>query len=281
MKTPSGAFRRLDCFLLCGLVLAPVLSPAGILDFLVSKNDLEAVTVTEMTREGSLCRLPTPENPVYFVPVSAGFVSLGAAKAGEKPVSRETVNQTMMKVLAKQGYLPAAPDQQPDVILAWTWGTYNVVVSPLSNLQENHLAMARFLGGDKLGLGSARDNAFPEYGLMPGLAGGGDLYYLSDVARDDLYIAVVSAYDVTLADSKTPVLLWKTRISTPARGYWLPEALPAMLAMAAPHIGRETTKPVWVRATDKFRPEVQLGDTKILEYIERANPKVIEIGPSR
>jgi hypothetical protein len=267
--------------LLCGLALAPVLSSAGILDFLFSKNELEAVTVTDMTREGALRRLPSPENPVYFVPISAGFMGLGGAKAGEQPVSRQLVNQTMLKVLAKQGYLPAAPGQEPDVILAWTWGTYNVQYSPLSNLQVNHLAMARFLGGDKLGLGSARDDAFPELSLMTGLVRGGDVDHLTDVARNDLYIAVVSAYDVKLADPKTPVLLWKTRISTPSRGYWLPEALPTMLAMAAPYIGRETTKPVWVRATEAFRPEVQLGDPKVVEYIERANPKVIEVGPSR
>ena len=262
-------------------MLAPVFSSAGILDFLFSKNELEAVTVTDMTRQGALRRLPTPENPVYFEAISAGFRGLGGAKAGEKPIAREVVNETMLKVLAKQGYLPAGPNRQPDLILAWAWGTYNVQRSPFSNLQVNHHAMARFLGGEKVGFGSTFDNAFPELSLTTGLVRGGDMDHLADVARDDLYIAIVSAYDVKLADPKTPVLLWTTRISTPARGYWLPEALPAMLVMAAPHIGRETTKPVWVRATEAFRPEVHLGDPTILEYIEHADPKIIEVGPSR
>jgi hypothetical protein len=174
-----------------------------------------------------------------------------------------------------------AADQVPDIVLVWSWGTLNAKFSPLSSLQVNHNQMVHFMGGEKFGLSSLRDAAFPEQNLMFGLTRGGDVDRLTDVARDDLYMAIINAYDVKLANSKDPVLLWNTRISCPARGSWLPEAMPAMLAMAGPYIGRETTKPVWVRATDKFRPEVQLGDPKVVEYIERTNPKVIEVGPSK
>jgi hypothetical protein len=281
MKTPSSAARRLGWLLFGGLMLAPVLATAGILDLLTSKNELEAITVTDMTKAGSLRRSPTPEHPVYFVAVSAGYRDLGGIKAGDKPVPRQVVNQTMLKVLAKQGYLPAIGDQVPDIVIVWSWGTLYAELSPLSSMQVNHQQMVRFMGGAKFGLGALHDQAFPEQTLMPGLTFGGDVGRLADVARDDLYMAVINAYDVRLSDDKGPVLLWNTRISCPSRGAWLPDAMPAMLAMAAPHIGRETTKPVWVRATEKFRPEVQLGDPKVVEYIERANPKVIEIGPSR
>jgi hypothetical protein len=283
MNTPISAFRRRVYLLLCGLMLAPVLSIAGILDFLTSSNDLEAVTVTDMTPAGSLRRAPTPSNPVYFVAISAGFRDLGGMKGGEKPVARDLVNKTVLKALAKQGYLPVTGDQKPEIALVWAWGTLNAVFSPMapSTMQLNHRQMVRFLGGEKLGFGSRHEDAFAEHSLMMGLVRGGDVDKLYDVARDDLYIAIISAYDLHLDEGKKPEMLWNTRISCPARGFWLPEAMPAMLAIATPFIGRETTKPVWVRATDKFRPEIQLGDPKIVEYIEQGRPSIIEVGPSK
>ena len=52
-----------------------------------------------------------------------------------------------------------------------------------------------------------------------------------------------------------------------------------MLAMATPYVGRETTKPVWLRATEQFNPEVRLGDLKVLEYLESNHAAVIDAGP--
>jgi hypothetical protein len=282
MNTPNKTFRRTIRLLLCGSILAPVLSNAGILDFLLSKDELQAITVTDMTQAGSFHRPATPEKPVYFVAVSAGFINLGGAKAGEKPVSRELVNKTMLKALAKQGYLPASAGHEPDIVLVWSWGTMNAERSPFMTMSTplNHRQIMRFLGGEKFGYPSIRNDAFREYDLVPGLMPGGDLDVLLDVAKNDLFIAVINAYDVKRDDLKKPVMLWHTRVSCPSRGYWLSEAMPAMLAIASPFIGRETAKPVWIRATDKFRPDIQLGDTKLVEYIERGNPPVLEIGPS-
>src|SRR3954468_19150375 len=97
------------CVALVGLLFVPVVCHGNILDFLVSRNDLETVTVTDVTSAGSLLRKPAPDHPLYYTAVSAGYYDLGGIKAGEKPISRQTVDSTMLKILAKQGYLPAAP----------------------------------------------------------------------------------------------------------------------------------------------------------------------------
>ncbi|HTO02266.1 MAG TPA: hypothetical protein VL069_01130, partial [Opitutus sp.] len=208
---------------------------------------------------------------------------IGGVKAGEKPIVRQEVDKTVLKALAKQGYLPAGAGQEPEIALIWNWGTLNRVVSPfnLGSTPLNHWQIVRFLGGEKFGFSSRRNDAFPEVSLSTGLERGGDLDKLMDVAMDDLYIAVITAYEVKPSDTNEPIRLWHTRIGCPARGFWLPEAMPAMLAIASPFIGRETPKPVWIRATDKFRPDIQLGDAKVMEYIERDAPPVMQLGNSQ
>ena len=283
MNPLTRALARQCCVIFCGLALAPVLSSAGILDYLLPRNDLEAITVTDMTPAGSLRRSPTPQQPVYFLAISNGYMDLGGIKAGERPVSREVVDKTVLLALAKQGYLPATTEHEPEIALVWVWGTLNAKASPLNigSTPLNHGQLVRFLGGEKLGFASRQNDFFPELSLPMGLLPGGDLGRLLDVAKDDLYIAVICAFDLEMSPTKEPVMLWHTRISSPARGFWLPDALPAMLAIASPYIGRETTKPVWVQATEKFRPDIQLGDPKLVEYIERNDPPVIQNGPSR
>jgi hypothetical protein len=284
MKTLVLALRP-SCAALMVFFAVSTASAGNILDFLFPPSDLQAITVTDFTSEGSLRRLPTPEKPVYYTAISAGYRDFGGIKAGEKPIARQVVDQTMLKILAKQGYLPAREGQRPDILLAWTWGTLNVERSPIISgysARLNERQMLRFLGGAKLGLVSQhRSDPFPEQTLLPGLLDcSAEGRNLSDVAADDLYVAAVAAYAVELTESKHAVLLWNTRISCPSRGFWLPEALPAMLAIGGPFIGRETSKPVWIRASDKFRPDIKLGDPKLIEYLEHQQSTVVKVGPS-
>ncbi len=284
MKTSTVSF-RFGCVALIGLLFAPLVSSGGFLDFLFPSNELETITVTDFTPAGNLLRQPTADHPFYYVAVSTGYHDLGGIKAGEKPISRQLVDQTMLKILAKQGYLPAAPGQRPDVILAWTWGTLNVEILHSGNgsfvRQINEPRLLRFLGGAKLGLISSHGNPFPELTLHPGLIPlSGSARNLIDASKDDLYIAAISAYAINQRDPKHPALLWNTRISAPSRGFWMPEALPAMLAIASPYVGRETSKPVWIRATEKFKPEIHLGDMRVVEYLEKTPASVVVVGPS-
>ena len=52
-----------------------------------------------------------------------------------------------------------------------------------------------------------------------------------------------------------------------------------MLALAGSHIGKETAKPVQIKATDKFKPDVKIGDPTVVEFLEQNKVQVLEISP--
>jgi hypothetical protein len=276
--------RRLAALVISCTGFAAVAS-ASILDWLLPKHDVQVITVTDTTPAGALRRPATLTNPIYYVALSMGYRELGGVIGGEKIPVKQEVIKTMAKVLAKQGYLPATQAHPPTLLLVWMWGTLNTDrfidpsnVDDTEGIQINRQQMLRFLGAYKLGLVSKKPEPFSEEFILPGLmfheANAEAIY---DAATDDLYVAAVGAYDYSAAEKKQKVLLWTTKISCPSRGLMLPEVLPAMLAIAGPNIGKETAKPVWINASDKFKPEVKIGDPKVIEYIDTMPLPVVEM----
>lgn len=266
------------------LSLAAPASAANFLDWIFPKHDVQVITVTDTTPAGALRRKVSPENPAYYQAVSAGFRDFGGIIAGDKIPPKDEVMKTIAKVLAKQGYLPGSNQHPPSLILIWTWGTLNTDRMPTADGDEgpqiNRSQMLRFLGAYKLGLVSKEPGAFQQDLLMPGtLFRDADSEMIMDLATDDLYVAAISAYDYNAATRGEKVLLWTTKISCPSRGLALDQTLPAMLALAGPHIGRETDKPVSIKATDKFKPEVKIGDPIMVEFMEKNKVQVIEVSP--
>lgn len=275
--------RLLFAFALAISLLTPS-ARAGFFDFLL-KRDVQVIAVTDMTPEGALIRHPTPENPQYYMAISAGYREFGGIIAGEKSPPSKEVIQLMTTVLAKQGYKLATNKNPPQLIIVYTWGTLNPDpfitpytephLAPVMNMQQ----MLKFLGAYKVrGLA---DYVNPDIPKVAGLSyldpDARDLY---DIAHEDLYIIALSAYDfASAARSKDKRLLWRTKISAPSRGLWLPEVLPTMLSIAAPHIGRETTKPVWINASDRYKPDIRIGEPRVVE--ENSPDVVVEAEPSK
>lgn len=276
---------RLLATLLFALALV---SPAraGFLEWLLPKHDVQVITVTDTTPAGALRRAVSPANPAYYQAVSTGYRDFGGTIAGEKIPPKEDVIKAITRVLAKQGYLPATAEHPPSLLLIWAWGTMNTdrIYSgdpdDTEGRQVNRNQLLRFMGAYKLGMIPKEREAFPGE-MMPGLLfRDADSELLSELAREDLYVAAISAYDYASAAKKQRVLLWTTKISCPSLGLSLPETLPTMLALAGPNIGRETAKPVSVRATDKFKADVRIGDPSVVEYIDRAPAAVLEVTPN-
>ncbi len=277
--------KRLLFLLLAGC--GPI-SPAstGILDWIFPKHDVQVIAVTDTTPAGLLRRPASSANPIYYQAVSAGYRDFGGIIAGEKIPPKEEIMKTIAKVLAKQGYLPGTAEHPPALLLIWTWGTMNTDMmysgdsDDTQGRQINRSQLLRFMGGYKLGLVSKEPSAFSNDLLMPGtLFRDADSELIADLASEDLYVVAISAYDFAAAAESKKVQLWTTKISCPSRGLALPETLPAMLALAGPHIGRETAKPVQIKAADKFKPEVRIGDPITVEYMEKTPLSVVEINP--
>ncbi|MBI5694069.1 MAG: hypothetical protein HZC55_28675 [Verrucomicrobia bacterium] len=277
-----------SCRWVAVLVAVAVPLPAGILDWLLPKHDIQVITVTDTTPAGLLRRPASTANPVFYMAVSAGFRDFGGIVAGEKEPKKEEVFKTMGVVLAKQGYLPATEKNPPSLLLLWTWGTmntdriYSFNPDDTEGRQVNRRQLLRFLGAYKLGMISRDANSLMDETMMQGvLFRDADQDLIYDLSTEDLYVAAIAAYDFQAAARKQKVLLWTTKISCPSRGLAMPETLPVMLALAGPNIGKETARPVAVRATEKFKPEVKIGDPTVVEYMENTKIPVAEIEPGK
>lgn len=277
--------RKLLSFVYCLAGLATAAPGfAGILDWLLPKHDIQVITVTDTTPVGALRRPASLAHPIYYMAVSAGFRDFGGIVAGEKEPPKEAVYKTMAAVLAKQGYLPATTKNPPALLLLWTWGTmntdriYSMNPDDTEGRQINQRQLMRFMGAYKLGMISKEPNTFMDDTMMQGvLFRDADQDLIYDLSTEDLYVAAIAAYDFAAATRKEKILLWTTKISCPSRGLAMPETLPVMLALAGPNIGRETPRPVSVRATDKFKPEVKIGDPTVVEYMENNAVPVAEV----
>lgn len=267
----------LTALVVCGASAAR----ANILEFLFRKPDIQVITVTDATPAGALLRPASPDNPVYYNAINAGYRELGGIVAGEKVPPQDQVLKNIATVLARHGYLPATRDHPPTLLMIWTWGTMNVDYFPdpsgeTMGRQINRRQLMRFMGGDKVGLVSSNPSSFQDDFLLPGLTWHtADSEAIADAATDDIFIAAISAYDFRAATQGEKKKLWTTKISCPSRRLSLPETLPTMLAIAGPFIGRETAKPVWINASDKYKPDVKIGDPSVVEYLEPAKLPVV------
>jgi hypothetical protein len=274
--TPS--VRRLA---LCVLLAGPLVAHAGsLLEFLRGRPDLEVITNTDVTAAGRLAPAPSKEKPQYYIAVSGGYQDFGGIMGGIKEPPPKEVQKLLTAELARRGYLPATETSPPPTLaLFFTWGTLNVDYgfgdSDFSSLPQNRAQILRFLGGNKVGLDdSALDPlTAPVTGLTMLSADSQDLFELTS---EDLYVTIVSAYDLESLRQKKRQLLWMTRIASVSRGFDLAEALPAMVAIGGAQFGRETTKPVWTRASERFQPNVKIGELQLVEYLNGAQPPIID-----
>jgi hypothetical protein len=259
---------------------APVLH-AGFLDWLLH-HDVQVITSTDTTPTGALLRAPSPSDPVYYLAMSVGYRDFGGAIAGDKlPVPQEMI-RTIVRVLAKDGFLPADANHPPTQFIIFAWGTLytDIMQNPwnpdMPGTQLNRWQMLRFLGGDKLGLVPDYPDPWLDQ-QMPGLTRfNPSAEAISSVAGDNLYVVALAGYEFPMQQPKHPKLLWRTKISCPSRGLVLADTLPTMLAIAAPYIARDTREPVWVNASDKFKPDVRIGNPKVEEYLDSVPVPVLE-----
>jgi hypothetical protein len=187
-----------------------------------------------------------------------------------------------VQVLATVGYLPADAQHRPTQWIVFTWGTLYpktllkwdpdlpdaINQLPDANVQMDRTRMMRFLGGEKLGLVSKHpDNPKVESLLRYQSRFDSAAEAIWDVAGGDLYMVALAGYEFFETQPEHPKLLWKTKISCPATGLVMADTLPTMVVIAAPFIGRATSRPVWVNAADKLKPSVRIGNLKVEEYL--------------
>ena len=254
---------------------------AGFFEWLFH-HEVQVITSTDSTPAGALLRPASPAEPVYYTALIKGYHVFGATMGGEKLPAQQEAVQAIAQALAQAGYLPADARHHATQVIMFSWGTMNPDVEPnlwnpsMPGSQLNYSSMVRFLGGDKLRLTTGYAGE-PQESLLPGLTSfDPSARAISSVARDSLYVVALAGYEFPVTQPKHPKLLWRTKVSCPATGLVLPDTLPTMLTIAAPHLGHATNRPVWVNASDKFKPEVRIGNSKFEGYLGTGGPPAPE-----
>lgn len=246
----------LGFFLLSGRV-----EGGGFLGFL-ARREPDILTVTDVTDEGRSWPSPEPGKPVYYEAISFGTRNFPGLPGDPSPNPRAMLN-LIVKTLAKQGFVRATKKGEAKVFLSIAWGYSRANLSALG-----------FLGGDKLDLMWELESgpALSPNVLRRGFRGMDEMKIM-EAANSDLYIASIQAFDLVALDAGTKKLLWHTRIACEATGITMADTMPTMIIAAGPFIGRETKKPVWRDLTDLRKANIDIGEVKMLEFVDPAASK--------
>jgi hypothetical protein len=194
------------------------------------KDERFVIQSVDVTKEGRRLQPPTPENPVYFIPVFEGYKELGGVSTEyEKKPSDKTTGRQLITMLEKQGYKLASRDHNPTLVLVFRWGSIvPVEVEDPSDRRRppgcpsNQSEIRAYVIGERVRDVDPHSAHFTE---MSSLA-----------ARHYL---LISAFEFRRPDQKGEVLLWRAHVTTELWGNYLSDVLPLMIAHAAPILGRD------------------------------------------
>lgn len=208
---------------------------------------------------------PAPDNPIYYLAVSKGYRQFGFDAPGEKIPDSTGVLEMITKILDSQGYKQATTEHAPSIMILYSWGDFYRNPDPFARQNTFVPEMLEFLGAEKMGLQTgSRSHPFTE--LSPGLNSiNPDSSTILGFIPHGMYVITFWAFDFALALKGEAKLIWKTNISSSTRGFYLPEVLPTMLNVAAPLIGRETSRPIRIDVGKNYKPRVELGPLQVIE----------------
>lgn len=221
---------------------------------LLSTPSGDVFIVTDVTPAGKNFEAPTKDAPIHCQAINFGC-SFGAA-AGDKLPDPAELGTFVGKLLAEQGYQGSDENHPPKLLLTIQWGV-------LRGDRGYNLA---FLGADKVGL--TEDEGMLsnfEGSILPESARGTAYQKIRDISGDDLYVVTVCGFDYTAYTAGKAEMLWKTRIACSTYGFSMAKALPEIVTLAAPAIGRETKSVIVTNPEDNRKGEVKLGDLEVIE----------------
>lgn len=218
---------------------------------------LQMVVVAEQADPAVKLTLPTAEKPAFCFAYDAGYIEEGNPIAGEKPPSAAAVAQALNAALASQHYLPASATSAPSLLLIYHWGLLNRDTYQIRNsirLQPNLKTRIGLVAPRKYAQRMEQDildRRQPVSVHVPIIDP--TERTLLDLARDDRYFVIVSAYDYAALTRRETKLLWRVKMSTRSAGAAMAEALPTLLRGGAPYFGRNLTDTQF--ATEPLVPE--------------------------
>jgi hypothetical protein len=254
---------------------------AGVTD-MFSNHDLDVLSLTDFHGHEPVAEASKQE-PIYYIPVNAGFKAYGASYAHEKRPNEKLMIHTILKVLATNGYLPATMQHPPTQVIVFSWGTMyteqiNLAGDKGGSIQINYSQKLAFVSGASLGFTPEKPNGeFDNIFLSGNPDYSQNAARLNSVAQSDLYVVSIGAYALKPEKKGRPQPLWTSHIACPAGGLLLETTLAKMVVLAGPTIGHRTKEPVITKAEDKFKGEVHVGDPVVEAYIDGDKMPVIDL----
>jgi hypothetical protein len=89
--------------------------------------------------------------------------------------------------------------------------------------------------------------------------------FLLNQALDDVYYVVASAFDYQAVAKGEPKLLWRTRMTVSSQGISVKQALPAVMASAASHFGREMAESEIIHGHAVPEGKVEVGAPTVVD----------------
>ncbi|HUL52020.1 MAG TPA: hypothetical protein VLT83_01295 [Opitutaceae bacterium] len=234
------------------------------------RGSVTVFALTECTDAGRQVPAPSAEQPVYVLIHCAGQHDVGEAHAADPSPTEAALDAQLRAALGVRHYQMATADHPPSVVLFYNWGIHGNPGADLADLGlRNLLDRAALVGGRKFAadlqaalqaetLTAGATSNQPWGAQLPGMrptSAAGVLQSVSplemfrrrdrltsrliDEIADDVYYFIVSAFDHAALSRGEQRLLWRTKMSTSARGTSMAAALPALIRGGAPHFGQE------------------------------------------
>ncbi len=253
--------------LAAALVLGPAAAGAAEPPQKVGALDKLSVAVTDFTEAGRALPAASPSHPVYYIGVNAGFRAFtGIVLGGDPPPDEKPMLGVITSVLSEQGYHGADNTHPPTQIIVCSWGI-------LGTTGHNLLGPGpgvHFLGGDKLDI--IDRNPIPghiDFGdVLRRRFRSGTAETVLQMTQGNLYAVLLRAYDFAAARRGERVQLWETRIACSTPGTTLAKSLPRLVVAGKHVIGRETAMPVVRNAARTRDAWVEIGESKVIEFID-------------
>ncbi|HZP59167.1 MAG TPA: hypothetical protein VFB27_02505 [Opitutaceae bacterium] len=249
---------------------------------LQSNPRLNLSLITEVTAAGKKLTPPDRNHPVYYIAVDGGMDEAGNVIAGEQPPSTEQWRKVMIASLAGSGYLPASALHPPTLVVHCRYGSFNQIKpanggslddpSTENNVQldpqqfRNLVYKAALVGGEKFSVDLIRamsTNTLSFFRMQ-----GAHTDTLVNLAFDNLYYVIASAYDYDAATRGQKVLLWRTKIATDSYGMMMEDVVPTLTIDAREYFGHPTDGPV-VLHPRMLSGRVILDQPVVRDYLER------------
>ena len=275
------------------------------------KNPMvDQTVITEMTDEGRKRPPASAAKPVYYLAEIAGRRNAGEGADESRPPETAEVTSSLQRALAVNGFLPSSPEHAPALLLVVFWGAHSNLdagsgeLDIAGTLDPDHrhlLERAALVGGTKFAeefrealrkqdeaIVSQQAIAASEARLGESAHFGGILIEHGPVrqftdrnektralfnALGERYYVVASAYDYAEATRGHRRLLWRSKMTVTAESIAMREALPGLIANAAPFLGADMSEAATMFRHLRRDPKVQLGPLDVQGYQEPAAGK--------